>query len=237
MTNQPVSQPELFADKTEGSCPEPSLPWPPEAYELAREAKAANALKLEALILRLQRKTGRRQRDCALFLLRQISETRRPQVWTDDEINKVRELALSLSSEAIATKLGRSAEAVRCMCKRKRIRLREVRCDFFSINSLATEMHVRTDEVKYWIAQGWLEATRVELNKVVSYKITPEALKKCLRVHRDQLQKRYVRSSIIIRVFREYCYVPKHTDGEQLLKVREAKREQVAFDQFLEEQG
>jgi hypothetical protein len=237
MTNQPVSQPEFFADKTEGSFPDPSLAWPPEAYELAREAKAANALKLEALIRRLQRKTGRRQRDCALFLLRQIASTRRPQVWTDDEIDKVRELALSFSSEAIATKLGRSAEAVRCMCKRKGIRLRELRCDFFSINSLATEMHVRSDEVKYWIAQGWLEATKVKLNKGVSCKITPEALQKCLRVHLDELQKRHVRSSAIIRVFREYCYVPKHTDGEQLLKVREAKREQFAFDLFLEEQG
>jgi hypothetical protein len=29
--------------------------------------------------------------------------------------------------------------------------------------------------------------------------------------------------------------VPKHTEGEQLLKVREAKREQAAFDLFMEE--
>lgn len=236
MKNQPVSQPEFFADKPECSFSELSLPWPPEAYEFARQAKAANALKLESLIRRLQRRTGRRRRDCALFLLRQIASTRHPQVWTDDEIDKVRELALSLSSDAIAAKLGRSAEAVRCMCKRKMIRLREVRCDFFSIHSLAAEMHVRSDEVKYWIAQGWLEATKVEQKRGVSYKITPEALQKCLRVHLDQLQKRHVRSSAIIRVFREYCYVPKHTDGEQLLKVREAKREQAAFDLFQEEQ-
>ena len=131
MKNQPVSQSEFFADKTEGSLPEPNPTWPPEAYELARQAKAANALKFEALIRRLQRKTGRRQRDCAQFLLRQIASTGRPQIWTGDEVDQVRELALSLTSDAIAAKLRRSAEAVRCMCKRKEIRLREVRCDFF----------------------------------------------------------------------------------------------------------
>jgi hypothetical protein len=37
--------------------------------------------------------------------------------------------------------------------------------------------------------------------------------------------------------FANNCYVPKHTDGEQLLKVREAKHEQAAFDLSLEEQG
>jgi hypothetical protein len=234
MATRPVT-PEYFGSKAGGSSQELALQWPPSAYEIAREARAANALKLETLIRKLQRKTGRRRRDCALFLLRQIAATPRPQVWTEEEIDKVRDLALTLTTEAIATKIGRSAEAIRCMCKRKKIRLREVRCDFFSINSLATEMHVRTDEVKFWITQGWLEATRLEESKAVSYRITPEALQKCLRVHGDQLQKRNVRSADLIRVFREYCYVPKHTEGEQLLKVREAKREQAAFDLFMEE--
>jgi len=104
----------------------------------------------------------------------------------------------------------------------------------FLIHSLATERHVRGEEIKYWIAQG---VARSNKKKGVAYKITPEVLQKCLRVHLDQLQKRHVRSAPIIRVFREYCYVPKHTDGEQLLKVREAKREQAAFDLSLEEQG
>ena len=27
-----------------------------------------------------------------------------------------------------------------------------------------------------------------------------------------------------------FCYVPKHTVGEQLLQVREAKREQAAYE-------
>jgi hypothetical protein len=38
------------------------------------------------------------------------------------------------------------------------------------------------------------------------------------------------------RAYCDYCYVPKHTIGEQLLQVRQAKREQTAFDLSLEEQ-
>jgi hypothetical protein len=39
-----------------------------------------------------------------------------------------------------------------------------------------------------------------------------------------------VRSSTILAVFNQFCYVPKHTVGEQLLHVREAKREQAAYE-------
>jgi hypothetical protein len=58
----------------------------------------------------------------------------------------------------------------------------------------------------------------------------PEALQRCLREHVQDLQKRNIRSSAILAVFNQFCYVPKHTVGEQLLQVREAKREQAAYD-------
>ena len=43
-------------------------------------------------------------------------------------------------------------------------------------------------------------------------------------------QNRNIRSSTIFAVFNQFCYVPKHTTGEQLLQVREAKREQAAYE-------
>jgi hypothetical protein len=91
-------------------------------------------------------------------------------------------------------------------------------------------MHVRKKEICHWVEQGWLEATRMEQNHSVTYKISPEALQKCLRTHLDKPQKRNIRSAAIFQVFREYCYVPKHTLGEQLLQVREAKREQAEYE-------
>ena len=62
------------------------------------------------------------------------------------------------------------------------------------------------------------------------YLISPEALQRCLREHLQDLQKRNIRSSTILAVFHQFCYVPKHTVGEQLLQVREAKREQAAYE-------
>jgi hypothetical protein len=208
--------------------------WSAEALELARQAKGSNALRLAPLIRRLQRATGKRKRDCASLVIRQLEQNPRPAAWSEDEIDQLRELALSLSMEEIALKLGRSTEAVRGICRRKGIRLRELRCDFFSVTSLATLMHVRKQEICLWVEQGWLEATRMEQNHSVTYKISPEALQKCLRTHRDKLRKRNIRSAAIFQAFREYCYVPKHTVGEQLLQVREAKREQAAYELFTE---
>jgi hypothetical protein len=111
-----------------------------------------------------------------------------------------------------------------------RISIRELRCDLFSVNSLATAMHVRKSEITFWIEHGWLEAVREDESKSTSYKISPEALQRCLREHLPDLQKRNIRSASILAVFQQYCYVPKHTIGEQLLRVREAKREEAAYE-------
>lgn len=89
---------------------------------------------------------------------------------------------------------------------------------------------MRKSEITFWIEQGWLEAVREDESRSTSYKISPEALQRCLREHLSDLQKRNIRSANILAVFQQYCYVPKHSLGEQLLQVREAKREQAAYD-------
>ena len=66
-------------------------------------------------------------------------------------------------------------------CGRLGIRVRELRCDLFSVNSLAAAMHVRKAEIRYWIEQGWLEAVRKDQGRSTCYNITPEALQRCLR--------------------------------------------------------
>ena len=103
-------------------------------------------------------------------------------------------------------------------CGRLGIRVRELRCDLFSVNSLAAAMHVRKAEIRYWIEQGWLEAVRKDQGRSTCYNISPEALQRCIREHLAELQKRNIRSSTILAVFNQFCYVPKHTTGEQLLQ-------------------
>ena len=51
-----------------------------------------------------------------------------------------------------------------------------------------------------------------------------------MREHLAELKKRNIRSATILAVFNQFFYVPKHTVGEQLLQVRDAKREQAAYE-------
>ena len=51
-------------------------------------------------------------------------------------------------------------------------------------------MHVGKAEIGYWIDQGWLEAVRKDQGRRTCYNISPEALQ-----------------------FNQFCYVPKHTVG------------------------
>jgi hypothetical protein len=204
--------------------------WSPEAYALARQARSLNFLKIEPLIQKLQQASGRSRRDCLVLIHRCAQEQPRRRSWTDEEIDQVRELLIANPVETVASKIGRSTSSVRQLCGRLGIRVRELRCDLFSVNSLAAAMHVRKAEIRYWIEQGWLEAVRKDQGRSACYNISPEALQRCLREHLQDLQKRNIRSSTILAVFNQFCYVPKHTVGEQLLQVREAKREQAAYE-------
>jgi hypothetical protein len=150
--------------------------------------------------------------------------------WIEEEIDQVRELLVANPVEVVAKKIGRTPSSVKHLCSRVGIRSRELRCDLFSVNGLAAAIHVRKTETVVWIERGWLEAVREDEAKPSSYKISPEALQRCLREHLSDLQKRNIRSASILAVFQQYRYVPKHTVGEQLLQVREAKREQAAYD-------
>jgi hypothetical protein len=204
--------------------------WSQEAYTIARQARSLNFLKIEPLIQKLQQTSGRSRRDCVLLIHRCTQERPMRRSWTEEEIDQVRELLVANSVEEVAKKIGRSPSSVKHLCSRLGIRSRELRCDLFSLTGLAAAMHVRKAEILVWIERGWLEAVREDEAKPRSYKISPEALQRCLREHLSDLQKRNIRSANILAVFQQYCYVPKHTVGEQLLQVREAKREQAAYD-------
>jgi hypothetical protein len=192
--------------------------WSPEAYALARQARSLNFLKIEPLIQKLQH-ASRSRPDCLVLIHRCAQEQPKRRSWTDEEIHQVCELLIANPVETVASKIGRSTSSVRQLSGRLGIRVRELRCDLFSVSSLAAAMHVRKAEIRYWIEQGWLEAVRKDQGRSTCYNISPEALQRCLREHLAELQKRNIRSPTILAVFNQFCYVPKHTVGEQLLQV------------------
>ena len=149
--------------------------------------------------------------------------------WTDAEFDVVREDLVRRSVEEVAQKVKRTPNAIRSLLRRNHLSVREIRCDLFSLESLACALHVRKSEIFFWIEQGWLSATITDRGKRRSYTVTPEALIDLYKHHQRDLLKRGMSNLSLFEAYVQYCYSPKHTVGEQLLDVRRDKRERAAF--------
>ncbi len=205
--------------------------WGAEAFSLVAHARVLSGNKLEQLVVRLQRHSGRPKQECWRFViqhgLKNGVDHRR---WTEEEIEFVREELVKRPVGDIAKKLKRTPRAVRSMLVRNHLAIKEIRCDCFSVESLARALRVRTDEVHYWIEQGWLQATISAEGKRRAYSITPEALALLYKNHLPQILARGARNQVLFEAYLQYCFSPKHTIGEQLLDVRRDKRERAAFE-------
>ena len=210
--------------------------WTAEARALAQQAKVLSGNKLEQLVVRLQRNTGRTREACWRFVIQyglkgQVEHRR----WTDPEIEFVREELVKESVEKVAKKLRRSPKALRSMLKRQHLSLRDIRCDRFSLESLALALRVNKSEIHFWINQGWLQATIETNGKKRFYSITPEALMLLYKRHLTDLLKRGIPNQSLFEAYLQYCFSPKHTVGEQLLGVRRDKRERAAYAELHEQ--
>lgn len=197
---------------------------------MAAQAKVLSGNKLEQFVLRLQRHSGRTKEACWRFIIQYgIKGKVDYRRWTEPEIDAVREELVKRSVEDVAKKLNRTPKAIRNMLEKNHLTVREIRCDLFSVESLASVLHVRKSEVVFWIEKDWLEATVGSRGKMNFYIITPEALIKLYKQHQSDLLKRGIRNQSLFEAYLQYCYSPKHTVGEQLLDVRRDKRERDAF--------
>jgi hypothetical protein len=192
-----------------------SQEWSAEAMAMAAQAKVLSGNKLEQLVVRLQRHSGRSKEACWRFLIQYgIKGAVDHRRWTVEEV---------------AQKVKRTPNAIRSALRRNHLSVREIRCDLFSLESLASALHVRKAEVVFWIEQGWLPATITDRGKRRSYAITPEALIHLYKQHQLDLLKRGMSNLSLFEAYVQYCYSPKHTVGEQLLDVRRDKRERAAY--------
>jgi hypothetical protein len=204
--------------------------WSTKAKEMAAEAKVLSGNKLEQLVVRIQRHTGRPKETCWRFVIQYgIKDKPEYRRWTDPEFDLVREELVKGTVEQVAKKLNRTPKAIRNMLRRHQLSLRDIRCDLFSVESLSTVLRVRKSEIVHWIEQGWLEATVGCRGKRHFYIITPEALTKLYKEHQQDLLRRGIRNQALFEAYLQYCFSPKHTIGEQLLDVRRDKRERAAF--------
>jgi hypothetical protein len=158
--------------------------------------------------------------------------------WTETEIETAREHLATHTVEETARVLRRSVKSVRCALHRNDLKVREIRCDWMSVDSLARILHVRKMEIQSWIEKGWLEATLRTHGKKTSRIITPEAFRALYTHHLGELiaQKR-IPNVALFEAYYNYCFVPKHTIGTQLLTVRRDKREREAYAASQTEDG
>jgi hypothetical protein len=197
---------------------------------MAAQAKVLSGNKLEQLVVRLQRHSGRPREACWRFIIQygikgKVDHRR----WTEAEFETLREELVKRSIDEVAKKLNRTPKAIRNMLRRNQLSVREIRCDLFSVQSLASALHVRKAEIIFWIEQNWLQASVGSRGKRHFYIITAEALIQLYKHHQQDLLKRGLRNQSLFEAYLQYCYSPKHTVGEQLLDVRRDKRERAAY--------
>jgi hypothetical protein len=204
--------------------------WGPEAFALAEQAQVLSGTRLAQLVRRLQRQTGRPQQECWRFVIKYgVKAETDYRRWRPEELDEARDLLTRYSVEEVAKRLSRTPKALRNALQKRQLSVREIRCDCFSLESLAHALHVRRGEVMTWIERKWLEATITHQGNRTNYRITPEALSILYKHHLHDLLKRRIPNHSLFEAYVQYCYSPKHTTGEQLLEVRRDKREREAY--------
>jgi hypothetical protein len=205
--------------------------WSPEAHAMAEQARVLSGSKLEELVVRLQRSSGRSKDRCWRFIiqhgLKRHTDYRR---WTDEEFDKLREDLVQNSVEEAARKHHRTPQAIRSILRRRHLSLRDIRCDRFSIESLSAALRVRKSEIHFWIDQGWLQALVESQGARRTYTITPESLNQMFKRHLADLLARGAPNLSLFEAYVQYCFSPKHTLGTQLLNVRRDKKERASYD-------
>lgn len=212
------------------SLPEFRTKWGPEARALAEQARVLSGTKLADLVRRLQRQTGSSHEECWRFVIKHgIKGGVDHRRWREEELDEARELLTKYSVEEVAKRLNRSPKALRNALHRRQLSVREIRCDCFSLGSIAHALHVRPAEVRHWIEQGWLQASITRQGGRTFYQIMPEDLNDFYKQHLQDLLLRRIPNHCLFEAYVQYCFSPKHTAGELLLDVRRDKRERVAF--------
>ena len=198
---------------------------------MAAQASVLSGNKLEELVVRLQRKSGRKKDQCWRFIiqhgLKRQTDHRR---WTAQEIDTLREELVQRSIDEVAEKLHRTPQAIRSILRRQSLSLRAIRCDRFSIESLSAALRIQKSEIRFWIDQGWLQALVESRGTRRTYVITPEALNQMFKRHVTDLLARGAPNLSLFEAYVQYCFSPKHTLGTQLLNVRRDKKERASYD-------
>jgi hypothetical protein len=98
--------------------------------------------------------------------------------------------------------------------------------DWFTKHTLAKALHIRVEEIQKWIDRGWLKARMVGTDGQRRELIDAEDFCHFCKQHRREVVGRRLNSDRLNFV-QTFVFPPSHME---LLLVREAKKEQAAYE-------
>jgi hypothetical protein len=158
-----------------------------------------------------------------------VTSRRSYREWTKPEQQKLLDLIASRPLDEVTLLLGRSPTSIRSMLHRLGASARMGE-DWFTKHSLAEALHVRAEEVQKWIDRGWLKCRMVGSNGLRRELIDAEAFCDfCKQHHREIVGNRL--NAERLNFVQTFVFPRSHAD---LLPVRNAKKEQAAYEEQLQ---
>lgn len=215
--------------------PRRTFRWPGSARQMVRAHLSGAAAQagtrdgyegLRALITNLAAVSGNPRRACWRFVRQSgLSSKRSYRQWTRAEQQKLLDLIASHSLYEVTLLLRRSPNSVRTMLHRLGANARMGE-DWFTKYTLARALHIRVEEIQKWIDQGWLKARTVGSDGLRREVIDAEDFCQFCKQHRKEVVGRRLNSDRLNFV-QTFVFPPSHME---LLPVREAKKEQAAYE-------
>jgi hypothetical protein len=166
-------------------------------------------------------------RDACLRFVRQLGvrEKQSYRHWTDKERQKLLDLIASHPLYEVTLLLRRSPASVRSMLQRLGANTRMGQ-DWFTKYTLAGALHTRVEEVQKWIERGWLKSRIVNAGNLNKEIIEADDFCDFCKQYRAEIVGRRLNADRLNFV-QTFVFPPSHVE---LLSVREAKKEQIAYE-------
>jgi radical SAM superfamily enzyme with C-terminal helix-hairpin-helix motif len=208
--------------------------WPGAARELVQVQLAnpqarPNAHDMKLLVTKLVEISGNPRKACWRFLRQAgLTSKRNYRPWTKAEQQRLLDLMALHTLSEVTVLLRRSATSIRAMLHR----LGASACmgeDWFTKHALSEALHVRSEQVQQWIDRGWLKSRIVPTGGLKREVIDADDFCQFCKQHRSEIVGRRLNLERLSFV-QTFVFPPSHME---LLAVREAKKEQAAYDRQL----
>jgi hypothetical protein len=200
---------------------------------LSGKDEHAAQIGVKALITRIAAVSGNPRGACWRFVRQAgVTSKRSYRQWTKTEQQRLLDLIASHSLGEVTVLLRRSPTSVRAMLHRLGATARMGQ-DWFTKHTLAEALHVRAEEVQKWIDRGLLRSRIVQTSGLQRSIIDAEDFCEFCKRHRREIVGHRLNADRLSFV-QTFVFPPSHME---LLPVREAKKEQAAYEEQMKKEA